>query len=82
MMRRPWGIDVPEELAEEYKLARQKSKLAGIIRGSYKLRDAIMKAGHVIRRVRIAAQRGGAGTKRLPPDVIDLAAQRLKRDSE
>lgn len=29
------GMDVPEELAEEFKFARQKSKLAGTIRGSY-----------------------------------------------
>jgi hypothetical protein len=29
------GMDVPEELASSFKFARQKSKLAGIIRGSY-----------------------------------------------
>ena len=29
------GIDVPEELASKFKFATQKSKLAGIIRGSY-----------------------------------------------
>ena len=29
------GMDVPEELAEQFKFARQKSKLAGTIRGSY-----------------------------------------------
>jgi hypothetical protein len=29
------GMDVPEELAEKFKFARQKSKLAGTIRGSY-----------------------------------------------
>ena len=29
------GMDVPEELAEKFKFARQKSKLAGEIRGSY-----------------------------------------------
>jgi hypothetical protein len=29
------GMDVPEELAEGFKFARQKSKLAGIIRGSF-----------------------------------------------
>jgi hypothetical protein len=29
------GMDVPEELAERFKFARQKSKLAGVIRGSY-----------------------------------------------
>lgn len=29
------GMDVPEELATRFKFARQKSKLAGIIRGSY-----------------------------------------------
>jgi hypothetical protein len=29
------GMDVPEELATRYKFARQKSKLAGVIRGSY-----------------------------------------------
>jgi len=29
------GMDVPEELAERFKFARQKSKLAGTIRGSY-----------------------------------------------
>lgn len=29
------GMDVPEELAENFKFARQKSKLAGTIRGSY-----------------------------------------------
>jgi len=29
------GMEVPEELAERFKFARQKSKLAGTIRGSY-----------------------------------------------
>jgi hypothetical protein len=29
------GMDVPEELAAKFKFARQKSKLAGTIRGSY-----------------------------------------------
>jgi hypothetical protein len=29
------GMDVPAELAERFKFARQKSKLAGMIRGSY-----------------------------------------------
>jgi hypothetical protein len=29
------GMEVPEELAERFKFARQKSKLAGVIRGSY-----------------------------------------------
>ncbi|MBD0862718.1 phage tail protein [Gordonia sp. zg691] len=29
------GMDVPEELESKFKFARQKSKLAGIIRGSY-----------------------------------------------
>jgi hypothetical protein len=29
------GMDVPEELASRFKFATQKSKLAGIIRGSY-----------------------------------------------
>ena len=29
------GMDVPEELATKFKFARQKSKLAGVIRGSY-----------------------------------------------
>jgi len=29
------GMDVPEELAERFKFARQKSKLAGTIRGSF-----------------------------------------------
>jgi hypothetical protein len=29
------GMDVPSELAERFKFARQKSKLAGTIRGSY-----------------------------------------------
>ena len=29
------GMDVPAELAERFKFARQKSKLAGTIRGSY-----------------------------------------------
>ena len=29
------GMDVPEELASRFKLARQKSKLAGTIRGSF-----------------------------------------------
>lgn len=29
------GMDVPDELAEKFKFARQKSKLAGEIRGSY-----------------------------------------------
>ncbi|WP_346960313.1 phage tail protein [uncultured Arthrobacter sp.] len=29
------GMDIPEELAERFKFARQKSKLAGVIRGSY-----------------------------------------------
>lgn len=29
------GTEIPQELAERYKFARQKSKLAGTIRGSY-----------------------------------------------
>jgi hypothetical protein len=29
------GMEVPEELEEKFKFARQKSKLAGIIRGSF-----------------------------------------------
>jgi len=29
------GMEVPEELASRFKFARQKSKLAGEIRGSY-----------------------------------------------
>ena len=29
------GMEVPEELAARFKFARQKSKLAGVIRGSY-----------------------------------------------
>jgi hypothetical protein len=29
------GMDVPEELASTFKFARQKSKLAGVIRGSF-----------------------------------------------
>jgi hypothetical protein len=29
------GMEVPKELAEKFKFARQKSKLAGVIRGSY-----------------------------------------------
>jgi hypothetical protein len=29
------GMEIPEELATKYKFARQKSKLAGVIRGSY-----------------------------------------------
>jgi hypothetical protein len=29
------GIEIPEELAPRFKFARQKSKLAGTIRGSY-----------------------------------------------
>jgi hypothetical protein len=29
------GMEVPEELAEKFKFARQKSKLAGVIRGSF-----------------------------------------------
>jgi hypothetical protein len=29
------GMDIPEELASRFKFARQKSKLAGTIRGSY-----------------------------------------------
>jgi len=29
------GMDVPAELAAQFKFARQKSKLAGVIRGSY-----------------------------------------------
>ncbi|MEO7018449.1 MAG: phage tail protein [Leifsonia sp.] len=29
------GIEVPEELASRFKFARQKSKLAGVIRGSF-----------------------------------------------
>lgn len=29
------GMEIPEELASRFKFARQKSKLAGIIRGSY-----------------------------------------------
>ncbi|SKC07936.1 hypothetical protein SAMN05660473_04004 [Arthrobacter sp. 49Tsu3.1M3] len=30
-----YGMEVPEELAPRFKFARQKSKLAGVIRGSY-----------------------------------------------
>ncbi|HTC85726.1 MAG TPA: hypothetical protein VK656_03430, partial [Candidatus Acidoferrum sp.] len=29
------GMEIPEELASKFKFARQKSKLAGTIRGSY-----------------------------------------------
>jgi hypothetical protein len=29
------GMEVPEELATRFKFARQKSKLAGVIRGSF-----------------------------------------------
>jgi hypothetical protein len=29
------GMDVPKELEEKFKFARQKSKLAGTIRGSF-----------------------------------------------
>lgn len=29
------GMDIPQELADKFKFARQKSKLAGTIRGSY-----------------------------------------------
>jgi len=29
------GMDVPEELASKFKFARQKSRLAGTIRGSF-----------------------------------------------
>ncbi|MDQ0076887.1 phage tail protein [Arthrobacter oryzae] len=29
------GMEIPDELAERFKFARQKSKLAGVIRGSY-----------------------------------------------
>ena len=29
------GMDVPQELADRFKFARQKSKLAGTIRGSF-----------------------------------------------
>ncbi len=29
------GMEVPEELASRFKFARQKSKLAGVIRGSF-----------------------------------------------
>ena len=29
------GIDVPAELASKFKFARRRSKLAGVIRGSY-----------------------------------------------
>ncbi len=29
------GMEIPEELATKYKFARQKSKIAGVIRGSY-----------------------------------------------
>jgi hypothetical protein len=29
------GMDIPDELASRFKFARQKSKLAGVIRGSY-----------------------------------------------
>src|SRR5437868_2547795 len=29
------GMEIPEELAARFKFARQKSKLAGVIRGSY-----------------------------------------------
>ena len=31
----PEGMEIPEELASRFKFARQKSKLAGVIRGSY-----------------------------------------------
>lgn len=36
------GMEVPEELASRFKFARQKSKLAGTIRGSY----FVIKAAH------------------------------------
>jgi len=36
------GMEVPEELASRFKFARQKSKLAGTIRGSY----FVIKAEH------------------------------------
>jgi hypothetical protein len=29
------GMEIPEELASNFKFARQKSKLAGVIRGSF-----------------------------------------------
>ncbi|MNJ82245.1 hypothetical protein D3C77_815090 [compost metagenome] len=29
------GMEIPKELAEKFKFARQKSKLAGTIRGSF-----------------------------------------------
>ena len=29
------GMEIPEELGPRFKFARQKSKLAGVIRGSY-----------------------------------------------
>jgi hypothetical protein len=29
------GMEIPEELAERFKFARQKSKLAGVVRGSF-----------------------------------------------
>ncbi|MFP3675428.1 phage tail protein, partial [Bacillus sp. SIMBA_031] len=29
------GMEIPEELESRFKFARQKSKLAGVIRGSY-----------------------------------------------
>jgi hypothetical protein len=29
------GMEIPDELAEKFKFARQKSKLAGVIRGSF-----------------------------------------------
>ena len=36
------GMEVPDELADRFKFARQKSKLAGTIRGSY----FVLKAEH------------------------------------
>jgi hypothetical protein len=36
------GMDVPRELAEHFKFARQRSRLAGVIRGSY----FVMKGRH------------------------------------
>jgi hypothetical protein len=33
------GMEVPEELATRFKFARQKSKLAGVIRGSFFYRN-------------------------------------------
>ncbi len=34
-LKRSDGMDIPAELVDQFKFARQKSKLAGTIRGSY-----------------------------------------------